>query len=118
MESNELAVAISWVLYDMGEDIGGSPLEENWTFLGTHADGKDQMMSALCFRGIRAWMADDQGNKLVEQEFTVRDRCTACNVTHLDIQDDVFRKYWDGGGDDRISVTWEWMQHAPTDVPG
>jgi hypothetical protein len=117
MVGNELAVAISWELFDMGREIGGSPLEDNWVFLGTHADGIDRTSSALCFRGIRVWTADDQGHKLVEQEVVVRDRCTGCNVTHLDIQEDIFKKYWDGGGDGRISVTWEWMQEAPTSMP-
>ncbi|KAI4697578.1 uncharacterized protein J4E84_000710 [Alternaria hordeiaustralica] len=118
MKSNELAVAVSWVLFQMDREIGGSPLEENWVFLGTHDDGRDMRLSALCFRGIRMWMADDQGKKLVEQEVVVRDMCTACNVTHLDMQKGTFDKYWDGGGKGRISVTWEWMQEAPTDVPG
>ncbi|CAI9635928.1 unnamed protein product [Alternaria burnsii] len=123
MTSNELAVAISWELFDMGREIGGSSLEEGWKSDGMNPDGKlgdsiDRSSSALCNQGIRAWIGDESGERLVEQEFVVRDRCEGCNVSDLDIQPDVYSKHWDGMGKGRIQVTWEWMQEAPTGVPG
>ena len=122
MTSNELAIAISWELFDMGREIGGSSLEEGWKSDGVNPDGKlgdsiDQSSSALCNQGIRAWIGDESGERLVEQEFVVRDRCEGCNVSDLDIQPDIYSKHWDGLGNGRIQVTWEWMQEAPTGVP-
>ncbi|KAH8644521.1 hypothetical protein IG631_01985 [Alternaria alternata] len=122
MTSNELAVAISWELFDMGREIGGSSLEAGWKSDGVNPDGKlgdstDRSSSALCNQGIRAWIGDESGERLVEQEFVVRDRCKGCNVSDLDIQPDIYSKHWDGLGNGRIQVTWEWMQEAPTGVP-
>jgi hypothetical protein len=59
MTSNELAIAISWELFDMGREIGGSSLEERWKSDGVNPDGKlgdsiDRSSSALCNQGIRA----------------------------------------------------------------
>ncbi|CAN9124488.1 unnamed protein product [Alternaria alternata] len=122
MTSNELAVAISWELFDMGREIGGSSLEAGWKSDGVNPDGKlgdsiDRSSSVLCNQGIRAWIGDESGERLVEQEFVVRDRCEGCNVSDLDIQPDIYSKHWDGLGNGRIQVTWEWMQEAPTGVP-
>ncbi|KAI4655556.1 hypothetical protein J4E93_000270 [Alternaria ventricosa] len=124
MIATDFAVAINWEIFDIGREIGGSILEDGWKSEGVTPDGKlvnwpkDDSSSALCNQGIRAWMADDEGKKLVEQEFVVRDRCAACNVSDLDIQKSVFTNYWGAEAEGRIQVTWEWMQEAPTDVPG
>lgn len=124
MISSDFAVATSWEIFDIGREIGGSSLEDGWKSEGVNPDGKlstwpiDKTSSALCNQGIWAWMADDEDKKLVEQEFVVRDRCAACNVSDLDIQKGIFTNYWGAEAEGRIQVTWEWMQEAPTDVPG
>ncbi|KAF2242347.1 hypothetical protein BU26DRAFT_524487 [Trematosphaeria pertusa] len=114
MAPNELAVAISWVIFDMGKEIGGSVLQsgfEGTVSNGLITDGK----SVFCNRGMRIWMGEGEGR--VEQRFVVRDRCTACNVTHLDVQPGVFANYWAADPPGRISATWEWLEGAPTGVP-
>jgi len=124
MITTDFAVAISWEIFDIGREIGGSILEDGWKSEGVTPDGKlvswpkDKSSSALCNQGIRAWMADDEGKKLVEHEFVVRDRCEGCNVSDIDIQKGIFTNYWSAEAEGRIQVTWEWMQEAPTDVPG
>lgn len=55
-------------------------------------------------------MDDGKGGKGTQHPFVVRDRCAACNVTHLDIQTSVFEKIWADGKLGRVQVTWEWMQ--------
>ncbi|CAA9961756.1 hypothetical protein PTMSG1_05133 [Pyrenophora teres f. maculata] len=118
MASNELAVAISWELFDMGREIGNSSLAKDWVTKGTvGADGIDRAGSVFCNQGIKAWIGDGGGGKGVEMEFVVRDRCEGCNVSDIDIQPDVFDKYWGTRERGRVMVTWEWMREAPTDMP-
>jgi len=113
---NEFAVAISWVLFDIGREIGGSSLERNWDSI--LIGGISYQYSALCNRWINVWMDDGKGGKSVQHPFVVRDRCAACNVTDLDIQTSVFERVWADTTLGRVQVTWEWMQEAPTSLPG
>jgi hypothetical protein len=113
---NEYAVAISWVLFDIGREISGSSLEPGWQ--GTLPGGRSYDSSALCNRWINLWMMGEGGKKSVEHAFVVRDRCTACNVTHLDIQKPVFERFWGDKNLGRVQVSWEWMREGPTGLPG
>lgn len=105
---NVFAVAISWVLFDIGRKICGSSLERDWQ--GELPGGITWQSSALCNRWTNVWMDDGKGGKGTQHPFVVRDRCAACNVTHLDIQTSVFEKIWADGKLGRVQVTWEWMQ--------
>jgi hypothetical protein len=50
------------------------------------------------------------GERTVEREFVVRDRCTACDVSHIDIQLDVLERFWAKKDVGRVSATWEWLE--------
>jgi hypothetical protein len=113
--NNEFAVAISWVLFDIGREIGGSSLERDWQ--GELPGGISWQSSALCNRWINVWMSDGKGRKGAEHALVVRDRCIACNVTHLDIQKGVYERIWANASEGRVQVTWEWMQEGPTGLP-
>jgi hypothetical protein len=39
-----------------------------------------------------------------------------CHPEDLDVQPEIFEKYWAEKDVGRISVTWEWMEGQPTGV--
>ncbi|KAF2684635.1 hypothetical protein K458DRAFT_404223 [Lentithecium fluviatile CBS 122367] len=79
-EHNEHVAAIPWDLYDLGKEVAGSVLQEGTK--GYITDGP----SVICNRFVRLWIGE--GYQVM---FVVKDRCTACNVTHSDIQTGVFK---------------------------
>jgi hypothetical protein len=114
----QLSVAISWVIFDLGKEVGGSVLEHTFddkVYMANVTITSGQ--SALCNRSIRVWLDDGKGGKSVEQQFIVRDRCVGCHPTDLDIQWGIFRDYWHDGTAGRLIVTWEWMEAAATGAP-
>ncbi|ORY11355.1 hypothetical protein BCR34DRAFT_328018 [Clohesyomyces aquaticus] len=112
MSENELAVAISWEIFDLGKNLYGSPeLAGEYQGMVNASKIVTDGSSMLCNRWVRAWMGD------AAKEFMVRDRCAGCRPQDLDIQPGIFWHYWAPQTGGRISMTWSWLGGEPTGTP-